>query len=127
MQQLGRGRLHPWEMGKLHWQMLLVCFFSPEREVCLLNALFPVPFPRTLSLPLVLLPLLLERTIPVSKASPRLTLSGTRLCLMPPLPYSHRSLLSWVPELPMAVETGWQAAQGCALTGLSKTSARSWG
>ena len=126
---LGSGRLQPREMGmgNLHWQMLLVCFFSPEHEVCLLNSLFPVPFFRMLSLLLVLLPLLLERTVPGSKAAPHLTLPGTCLCLMPPLPYSHRLWLSWVPELPMAMETGWQAAQGRALTGLSKTSAGSWG
>lgn len=37
-----------------------------------------------------------------------------------------RSWLSSVPERPMAVETGWQAAQGHALTGLPRTSARSW-
>lgn len=65
--------------GNLHWKVLLVCFFSPEHEVCLLNSIcFAVPFPQTLSLPLV------ERTVPQELLLSHLP--GKCLCLMPSLP-----------------------------------------
>lgn len=129
------------EMGmrNLHWKMLFVSFFLAQNMMFV----FWIPFLQRLSLeregtslllPLVCLPLLQERTVSGSKASPHLSLPGTCLCLMPPLLYFQKSRLSWAPELPIAMENGSRLLKavsqlGCPkpLMGTGEETGKNWG